>query len=343
MTFLMPNRQLLLLSVLMFSFCGWTQETEFPDLNYFKLLHQVKSVENQSFFWKDSEKNKEERTELHFNAEGLLTNRKVFDEDNQLGEEQEFTYDQSGNLIEELYTDNKVNKATYKTSSTYDDENIKLTQANFNPDGSRAQSKTWEYDDHGNLVALKETLHNSESARSIVFKYDSEGNKQEEIEYAEDWPDRKYTYQANQGKVVNKKEYRNIDEKEEWVLDYETRFIYNSSGAEIERKEIGYDQDNGEIIDERTIKTTYDEQGNPVKIQEEYQRKDIDGRNRSEVTTFDKNGNQLTYTADVSGREKQEETAEYEFDEHGNWISKLLKRNGEPFSAEERTIEYYTK
>src|SRR5699024_10089693 len=127
MTFLMPNRRLLLLAVLIFSFSGWTQETELPDLNYFKLLHQVKSVENQSFFWKDSEKNEEERTELHFNAEGLLTNRKVFDEDNQLGEEQEFTYDQSGNLIEELYTDNKVNKATYKTSSTYSDENIKLT------------------------------------------------------------------------------------------------------------------------------------------------------------------------------------------------------------------------
>ncbi len=342
MTFLRQSIPVFLFFIFVFPRVSNAQEMPEPNLKAFQLLDQVKSVKSQSFDWKDAEKIPNQNLELHFNSEGLLIQRSLYDADQNLNEENLFKYDQHGNRIEEIYTDNQINKATYRSTVAFNDDHKMIRQINYNPDGTQAQSKVLEYDANGLLTTIKETLHNSESSSKKTFKYDDNGNKTEEIVYHRDIPKRKSVFKIHQGKVVEIKEFRNHSaDGENWAPNYKTTFQYDASGNPIERKEVSYNLETSEPSGETVEKTTYNEQGIPIAVQIEDRDFEYDNRNQSESKTFDKYGNLLTYRDEYNGEVRLHQTYKYEYDDHNNWTSMTKMENGEPQSMEKREIIYF--
>lgn len=320
------------------------EDRETPSLESFELKGAVERVDTQEWSLKNADKQSFGSLTLQFNSDGFLLERKELDEEAELKEQNTFTYDERNNPIEVNYRDNYVNKANYKTVITYDEKGYLLTRVNYNPDESPAQSLELTYDGKERLITEEEILHNSESSRKTEYQYDEEGNKIEEIGFSGDWADRKQTFKYDQGILVEKKEFRNISEEEEWVLDYKTTYEYNDAGDEIKNVETGYDNADQSVLHEAIEETTYDAKGNKIEIERNIRRFDVAGRDRRELLTMDENGNRLTERTMVGDNVIRDRSMRYEYDEQGNWRSKTeFDGEGEPRFMAERTITYFER
>ena len=172
-----------------------------------------------------------------------------------LGENQQITFNDKGNKIEENWFNSDgslFSKYTYK----YDDKGNKIESISFNSDGRLSSKSTYKYDDKGNKIEKNSFNSDGSLSSKLTYKYDDKDNL---IEVNWSNPDgslnSKYTYKYDdKGNKIEQNSFKpNIS------LSYKLTYKYDDKGNEIEINSFNSD---GNLDDKYTYKYTYDQQGN---------------------------------------------------------------------------------
>ena len=172
-----------------------------------------------------------------------------------LGENQQITFNDKGNKIEENWFNSDgslFSKYTYK----YDDKGNKIEQNSFNPDGSLSFKSTYKYDDKGNKIESNSFNSDGSLDSKYTYKYDDKGN---EIERNIFNPDGRLSFKLtykydDKGNIIEENSF-NLDGS----LDSKYTYKYDDKGNIIEENSFISDVN---LADKYTYKYTYDQQGN---------------------------------------------------------------------------------
>lgn len=218
----------------------------------------------------------------------------------------DFKYNNStGNTVEKNNYDSNGNLES-RTKYNYDKANL-VEENKYKSDGSLNFKTKYKYNDNGKLIEV--VKYNSDGSRNekVTLMYNLMGHEIENIYYNSSGSiERKYSFKYD--KLGNL-----VEEKEGAVgslnMDYasSTKKKYDAAGRVIEIKL----ENSG--LNDHTEKFKYDEEGN-IK----------------EVDLYKFDGTYWTKFINI-----------YNYDQNGNWISKIEIRNDKPKYIIERVIEYY--
>ena len=192
---------------------------------------------------------------------------------------------------------------------------------------------------NGKVKSLTETTYPTDKSgrisdtsflEKISYRYDSQGNKIEEVHYYPDSVSDLITFKYNQGgKKVEKRWKDTINE-----LDHLATFRYDKDGNKIEQK---WSDKNGSLL--KTATYSYDENGNQIA---EEMISSEDSLNERLTFRYDNNHKLIeenSYNANDSITHRY--TFKYlEFDRTGNWLKRLQFENNLPIRITIRGIEY---
>lgn len=240
-----------------------------------------------------------------------------------------------------MYFDDKGNRVGnyntyYDIFTSFDINGNETKETYYNSDGSIWKKKVIKRDSTGNII---EEINLD---KTIKYKYNESGQVLEETTYYSNGTTGSVKYQYKYDKKTNctistskntRITYKNGHKIEKTIYSGDTRFEHQ------------YD-DNGKIIEDcmyvgKNILTSrliykYDDSGNEIEcIDQSYYK----GRGR--VSKYDLNGNKIEEISEKKDGSKLTTTYENTSDIHGNWIKRIVYRNGEPIQWLERTIEYY--
>lgn len=222
----------------------------------------------------------------------------------------------------------------------YNDKGLITTDLIYNVYGALASKRLYKYDDHNNIIWVREVDGDGEIYSTITTEYEYEGNKmvysKENDEYITinkwkydtngiliadyyQWDDlvwdSSYEYD-NEGKVIKK-----ICKNGKGEIKYITTFKYSDKGDLIEKDEMfsnGKRQIIANDIDKKTHTFT-------VLQDDVLQKKEVYVDNN--IMEYYDGTNTYEY--------------KYTFDSKGNWIKAIEEKNSIPTYIKVRTIQYY--
>lgn len=231
-------------------------------------------------------------------------------------------------------------KARIKTEMvSFDASGNKIEEMKYSSDGALESRRVYSYDIKGNVIAETGYDAKGEIEWKNSYNYDGSGSKVEILSYSGDGKlaaRTSYTYDAS-GKL-SEESYRDIKDTR---LDQTIKYTYDDKGHLLSKKsnrswgprsvDVTYIYDKRglliEEVDRDVITNTrhyiYDEKGR--RVQEE------NGPFPREVIKLDDKGNPTARiigsgSARIGSPLDSEETYEYEYDSHGNWVKQTRTR-----------------
>lgn len=283
-----------------------------------------------------------------YNEEGNLIETVVYDNDNilatsryiykpqkiveiELGHQKKvLLYDNHGNMIEDQRYDNDNGNLHYKTTYEYDSNGNVIEEQGFDY-GKLYYTATYEYDSNGNMIEEKRFKNGKlDYHRSYHNQYDSLNNLIQIESYESPWD--KYNLQwvdASQGDDYFQHQYQ-----KNGGLVFQSTFTLDDAGNMLEASQY---QSNGDLNNKFSYR--YNAKGEKT----EENKYNTDGSLDYKITwRFDDSSNVLeeqVYNTD--GSLEQKRTYQYEFDEKGNWLKKVVFEDGGAKFILVREYDYY--
>ncbi|MDY3547263.1 hypothetical protein PG291_01410 [Riemerella anatipestifer] len=184
----------------------------------------------------------------------------------------------------------------------------------------------YKYDDNENIIEANRYDRSSLDGK-YIFKYDGYGNKIEN-----NWYDKNGNLEGKY--IYNYDEYGNKIEEIAYFgsgsLAYKYIYKYDDNGNIIESNK--YVERKGDEILDSTIIYEYDDNGNII---EESKYSGYGSLYYKNIYKYDEHGNIIESNKDGI------HTYRYEYDDKGNWTSRIDIKNGKPILFTVRTYEYY--
>ncbi|MDX8341205.1 hypothetical protein SLH46_18545 [Draconibacterium sp. IB214405] len=213
----------------------------------------------------------------HFVDENKMTEKSVFDNENNLMNRTTYTHNDQGNQIES-YVYNSENKLTYKYTFDYneignqiekncydssgrilrklklkfDDDGTLIESKDYNSDGKLFSKSSYELDENDNYIELNlDNKEISELSKRYKNWYNSMGDVIVKIDYS-DIPDRRveYIYDRNRN-LISQKSFHVNPLKTFLIEDKRFEYEYDEVGNWIKKYSYSNDVQNG--YSERTI------------------------------------------------------------------------------------------
>jgi YD repeat-containing protein len=219
--------------------------------------------------------------------------------------------------------------ANFDTYSIFDENEKIIENGRYNPDGSLYQKTLYFRDKDGEAIKGISKGSNNEIKSQWSYEYDENKNLIEVLTYDSDstLTNRqlnRFDYENSQTEMVTEDLKRNKTRKYEYKFDADENKI----------EQVRYNPD-GSLKDKRIYQ--YDNNGNE-KIQFLNR---ADGSKMKFVSEYDEMNNLLVQNWFDEGGEQTHQTAfEYNYDKHGNWITKKRISKGILNLIWEREIEY---
>ncbi len=273
-----------------------------------------------------------------YDANGNQIKQIRYDDDGSVEKYLERAYDESGNLLKEIYWFEGCTLWHYEYAYTYDESGNQVKQIKrFYDDGSASCTES-VYDESGNLLRyFGRNDDGSVSGWHDEYVYDESGNLLEEIQYDNDgaaYVHNEYvydesgnllkeTYYGDDGSVAFYNEYaydesgnllKKIYYDSDGSVDSYFEYIYDESGNQL--KETCYNDDESIAFH---IEYAYDESGNLLK--ETHYGSDGSAFLRDEYA-YDESGNLLKETHYGDDKIAYKHTA-YVYDEAGNQVKEI--------------------
>jgi hypothetical protein len=214
----------------------------------------------------------------------------------------EFTYNTEGNAIESNYYTG--GKYWNTTTYTHNDHGL-LTHQSCKLANGNIFEESFQYDDNDKKVYHEDVSTNVTQLKYWI--YNDLGYLMEEKNLDSNRAPRTTYYMSNEGDVdstVKADNSKNVYTKDSYIL----RFTYNKAGREIENIKTDADEN---LVSKSTF--TYNKMG----------------YKKTQVYFNAKNDQTYNYTY------------QYQYDNYGNWTSKITKFDGKLFREETQIIKYY--
>ena len=200
------------------------------------------------------------------------------------------TYDENGNLLEEL--EYKYGTLVRKRACTYDENGNRLTSDTYE-DGEKKYSAVFRYDENDNRIEYVFYARGEEHSRT-TYKYDEKGNETERIDYEDGIKDTSWAFVYDENGNVTEQTYFNY--KYNYIQQY--YYTYNSDGDTL--SSACYD---GGTQTQNGI-WEYDDNGNLLSYESWHYYADEDKTvTYSDMYTYDARGNQITAVHQRDGEE----------------------------------------
>ena len=281
-------------------------------------------------------------TVLEFDQNGLLKEKKILKLNGELHER--YLYNGMNKLL--LLEQYKDNELFFVTKYSYTASGILSRWVKRNTSGEELEVKEFKFKDgkviaeirknsgiqheiryehNGDRIVSEERYTNQRLKSRTEFIYDTHGHKIEEA-----------TYDAN-GDLMYYVQY-------EYENDLLILELYRNKAQEITRKvTFQYDENQNvvfmSIFDSDQIETietnSYNEQNLLIEQSITENGNEIWRQNY----TYNDNG-KVIESVSFDGVNRESIAYEYSYDDHGNWIQRVLILNGKPYQALKRSIEY---
>ena len=247
-------------------------------------------------------------------AEGNISEYRVFDSDGSVGARFTYKYDQKGNKTEDSFW-SPIGEQPAKTVYTWDEQGNELSRAYYRADGTLEWKTISKRDSEGRVSEWLQYI-NQKLKYSISYSYDQKDRILESVTREFDAnPNLRTSHAPQDGKVV-----------------------YSYDDANRTKKVSTYGPDG--LLKNREI-YEYDARGNEIGVT----RFNSDGSQNDTVIHFydDISEPRSKYRGQLRGKS----VFEFEYDANGNWTRKVYLiqeaqgAKGKPFRIEQRRITYY--